>query len=317
MSVASAELLFMLMPLAAVGAILLGHQQQRLAVLKRESAALARALGELQSVFERAPLGLAIFDRDLRYVRINQLLADINGAGIDEHLGKTLRDMVPDIADAAEGRLHHVLRSGQPSTGVVFAGTTAAQPGTMRTWRESLFPMLDRDRRPQGVLVTVEEITEQQRLGDALRQSQQREHLRTRELECVLHACPAGMVIASDRACRHARANGAAERLLRLERGETPSLSAPGAHPFALYADGRQLAPDQLPLQRAAASGEQTWDSRLTVRFDGADDVSILVNAVPLRDENGDLAGAVAGFLALDTPAPRADGPPLASGVMV
>lgn len=317
MSVASAEILLMLMPLAAVTAILLGRQQQRLAALKRENASLGRVARDLEAVFERAPLGLGVFNRELRYVRINQLLADINGAAIEEHIGKTIDEMVPDIAEDATARLRGVLHSGMPRTGTVFSGTTAANPGILRTWRESLFPLLDRTHEALGVMVAVEEISEQQRLDDALHQSRQREQRRARELDCLLHVAPAGLVIAADRACQRVKANAAAQRLLRLDPGESASLSAPGAPSFTLVADGRPLAPDELPLQRAAAHGDQTWGAHLTVRFAAGDEMRIIVNALPLRDEHGELIGAVAGFIDAGAGTAAAPDEPPAAGAAV
>lgn len=296
MSIASAELLLMLMPLAAACAILLGRQQQRLALFKRDAADLQRAIAELQAILERAPLGLAVFDRDLRFLRINQLLADLNGAPIADHIGKTVYEMAPGIAAAAEDRLRSVFDTGLPSTHLIFSSTTVAQPNLMRAWRESIFPLLDRTHQTQAVVVSLEDISEQQRLADELRASQQNEQRRGRELECVLHACPAGMLIATDRACLRVKANPAAERLLRLANGASASLSVAGASTFTLQAGGREVPVDALPLQRAAALGEETWDAGLTVRFADGDAVDIVVNAVPLHNEQGVVIGAVVGF---------------------
>jgi PAS domain S-box-containing protein len=280
MAVASAELLILLMPLAAVAALLLGRQQQRLAVLKRESARIRRAANELQAVFDRTPLGLAVFDTDLRYVHINRLLADINGVPVDEHVGKTVRQMVPEVRDGVEQRLRSVLRSGLPITGHVHEASTAAQPGVLRTFRETMVPLFDGDGQLHGVMVSVEDITEQQRLAGSLRQSQQREQRRTRELDGLLQACPAGLVIAVDRSCEHARGNEAAERLLRLQRGQNPALGATHGPAVVVLADGRPLAPDELPLQRAAATGDATWGALLAVRFAGGDEIRVVVNAL-------------------------------------
>jgi PAS domain-containing protein len=236
----------------------------------------------------------------LRFVRINQLLADLNGAPVADHVGKSVHEMAPDIAAAAEDRLRQVLDTGLPSTRLVFSGTTTAQPGVMHTWRESIFPLLDREHKAQGVVVSLEDITEQQRLADELRHSRDDEQRRSRELECVLHVCPAGMLIASDRACLRVKANPAAERLLRLGRGASASLSAPGVAAFALYAGGREVPVEQLPLQRAATFGDQTWGADMTVRFADGDELRIVVNAVPLHDERGEIIGAVLGFAAAD-----------------
>jgi PAS domain S-box-containing protein len=295
-SVASAEFLMMLMPLAAAAAILLGRQQQRLATLEREGAQLRRAVLDLEALVERAPLGLGVLDRDLRYVRLNQLLADINGLAIEEHIGKTLHDVVPDIAQTAEARLRTVMRTRTASVGLVFKGVTGAQPAVLRTWRESLYPLQGHDGEVLGVTVAVEDITEQQRLMEALRDSQLREQRRARELESLMHAAPAALLVAGDRACYHVRGNAAAERLLRLRPGENPSLSGPATHAYTVYDGVRPLPVEQLPLQRAAAHGEEIWEQPLTVRFADGGQVHVAVNAVPLRDERGEVVGAVAAF---------------------
>ncbi|SDC71427.1 PAS domain S-box-containing protein [Massilia sp. PDC64] len=297
MPVVSAELLLMLMPLAAVIAILLGWQQQRLADARRDSEDAQRAILTLEATFAHVPVGLAVLDRDLRYVRINRLLAEINGLPVEDHIGKPIHDVIPEIAPAAEPRLRQVMMSGTPILGTVFDGATPAQPHVRRIWRESLYPVVDRNDAVLGVTVVVEEITEQRRLADALQDSRRREQRRTNELEGVMQAAPAALFVATDRECRRVKANPAAERLLRLRRGENPVADAPGNRAFAVYAGGTLLALDQLPLHRAAATGEEVRDEMLTVRFADDERLHVVINAVPLRDEAGEVVGAVAGFV--------------------
>jgi hypothetical protein len=64
-----------------------------------------------------------------------------------------------------------------------------------------------------------------------------------------------------------------------------------------VYAGGTLLALDQLPLQRAAATGEEVRDETLTVRFADDERLHVVINALPLRDEAGEVVGAVAGFV--------------------
>jgi PAS domain S-box-containing protein len=303
--VVSAEFLMMLMPLAAVIAILLGRQQQRLAAVDREVAGLRRAALDMETMLEHAPVGLAVMDCDLRYVRLNRLLAEMNGLAIEEHIGKSIHDIVPDIAPAAEGPIRQVMQTGQSLLGLAFEGTTAAHPTVRRAWRADFHPRYDRDANLLGVTLVVVEITEQQRLENALRDSVRREQRRASELEGLMQAAPAALCIASDRECRRVKANPAAERLLRLRRGESASLSAPGEHAFAVYAGATQLTLDQLPLQRAAASGEEIHNEALTLRFANDDHLHVVVSARPVRDEAGEVIGAVAGFI--ETPASMVD----------
>nr|WP_156133715.1 PAS domain-containing protein [Massilia sp. JS1662] len=307
MPVVSAELLLMLMPLAAVIAILLGWQQQRLAEARRDSLDTHRAILTLEAAFAHVPVGLAVLDLDLRYVRINRLLAEINGLPVDDHIGKSIHDAVPEIAPAAELRIRQVMTTGAPILGSVFEGATPAQPHMRRVWRESIYPVVDRNGAMLGVTVIVEEITEQQRLAGALQDSQRREQRRTNELESLMKAAPAALFVASDRECRRIKANPAAERLLRLRRGENPVPDAPGHRAFAVYAGGTLLALDQLPLQRAAATGEEVRDETLTVRFADDERLHVVINALPLRDEAGEVVGAVAGFVEAPAAAAKAE----------
>ncbi len=53
----------------------------------------------LDAVLMHLPVGVAILEgEDFRYFRINQALADINGLSIEEHLGKTVAEIIPDSA---------------------------------------------------------------------------------------------------------------------------------------------------------------------------------------------------------------------------
>lgn len=297
MPVVSAELLLMLMPLAAVIAILLGWQQQRLADARREGADLRRLTLELEAMLEHAPIGIALLDLDLRFLRLNRVLAEMNGLSIDEHIGKSIHDIVPDVAPAADAPFRQVIQTAQPILGLTFEGTTPAQPHLRRTWREDVYPRFDRDGTLLGLTVMAVEITEQQRLAGALQDSQRREQRRTSELEGLMQAAPAALFVASDRECRRIKANRAAERLLRLRRGENPLPDERGNRAFAVYAGNTLLALDQLPLQRAATTGEEVRDETLTVRFADDERLHVVINAVPLRDEAGAVVGAVAGFV--------------------
>jgi PAS domain S-box-containing protein len=57
---------------------------------------------EIEAIYQTAPIGLAVLDTDLRYQRLNQRLAEINGISIEDHIGRTVREIVPALADANE-----------------------------------------------------------------------------------------------------------------------------------------------------------------------------------------------------------------------
>ena len=53
-------------------------------------------------------------DHHLRFVQINRPLAEMNGASIEDHLGKTIWDTIPHLAPDLEPIYQQVLATGQP-----------------------------------------------------------------------------------------------------------------------------------------------------------------------------------------------------------
>ena len=67
--------------------------------MQEASAPRSDPLVELEAIYRSAPVGLCVLDRDLRFVRINERLAAMNGLPAEAHIGRTVREIVPDIAD--------------------------------------------------------------------------------------------------------------------------------------------------------------------------------------------------------------------------
>lgn len=270
---------------------------RRVHKLQRKARSLQHDLDALEKVYADAPLGLATLDRELRYLRVNKLLAQINGVSVEDHIGKTIREVVPDLAEQAEKPFLRALRSGKQVSGIVFEGTTASHPGAHRVWRESVHPVFDDSGKVTGINASVEEITEETRLNSALRASEQRERKRAMELEAVMEATPAATFIAHDPGCQSVTGNAEAVRLLRLGPNESPSLSAAGARPFTVFENGVPVPTEQLPLQVAAASGKEVKAAELSIHFPDDKVTHVLMNAAPLRDDKGIVLGAVAAFV--------------------
>ncbi len=67
-----------------------------------------RNFDELIGMFAQAPIGLCCFDGTLRFVFINDYLAAVNGISVEEHLGRSIREVIPDIAAGVEEQLRQV-----------------------------------------------------------------------------------------------------------------------------------------------------------------------------------------------------------------
>ena len=71
---------------------------------------------ELQLIYDTAPIGLAFLSTDCRYLNINQRLTEICGLPVADHLGRSVRETVPQVADQVEHIVHMIVRSGKPLT---------------------------------------------------------------------------------------------------------------------------------------------------------------------------------------------------------
>ncbi len=142
--------------------------------LQKSEELSRRQFEEIESYYDNAPVGLAVLDTDLRYVRINKRLAEIHGRSADEHISKTMREIVPALADQAEKLAHTVIETGEAVRNIELTGETSAQPGVKRIWLESWIPVKSDNGNVCGVNVVVEEITERKKAEETIRESEQR-----------------------------------------------------------------------------------------------------------------------------------------------
>ncbi len=118
---------------------------------------------ELVHLYERAPIGLCVTDTQHRYVRINQRLCDINGKSLEEHLGHTIHEVLPHLADQIVPMFQRVIDSGEPVRGHEVRGVTAAPAVEERVFLGDHFPLLSKGGRVLYVHTMVRDITAQRR----------------------------------------------------------------------------------------------------------------------------------------------------------
>ncbi|MDP3911501.1 MAG: PAS domain-containing protein, partial [Gemmatimonadales bacterium] len=121
--------------------------------------------------FTAAPAGLAILDRELRYVQLNETLAAMNGLSVQEHLGSPVREVLPALAPVVEPILQQILATGEPALNIEVSGESLAQTGATRHWLASYFPLPGRGGRPAGIGAIVVEDTGRRRAEEARRRS--------------------------------------------------------------------------------------------------------------------------------------------------
>ncbi len=129
---------------------------------KRAEEALHDRLAEIEGIYHNTPVGLALLDRDLRYIRINATLAEMNGAPAADHIGRLVWDIVPAMRAASEPQMRRVLETGDIVRAEI-SGESPKLSGVIRHWDKTFYPL----RRPDGSIlaigVMIEEITERKR----------------------------------------------------------------------------------------------------------------------------------------------------------
>ncbi|MEU2267921.1 SpoIIE family protein phosphatase [Streptomyces olindensis] len=132
-----------------------------------------RDLALSHSLVNQTPLGIAVFDNDLRWVGVNPALERMNGVPEEAVLGRRVGEVLPDLDVAAiEARMRHVLETGRPLLDQQTIGRTAADAQD-RAYSESYHRIEDTDGRVLGLAMAVLDVTERQQASAEVAQARQ------------------------------------------------------------------------------------------------------------------------------------------------
>jgi PAS domain S-box-containing protein len=159
-----------------------------------------QSLALLDTLVRSAPIGVAFFDRDLRYQLINDQLARVGHLPAHDYIGRTLRELFPAYGDQLEAPVRQVYATGQPLIDIEVAGM-APPDTTMRHFLCSYYPVEAPDGKRLGVGATVLEITERKRAEAALARYQL---LSEHTDDTLLFMRPDGQIIEANRAASSA-----------------------------------------------------------------------------------------------------------------
>ncbi|MCH9031523.1 MAG: PAS domain S-box protein [candidate division Zixibacteria bacterium] len=128
----------------------------------------------LEHYYRSAPVGLCYLDKNYRYVKINEVFAKINGHTVEEHIGKTPYDIVPEVAEYANKRFQKVLDSKKPLLNVELIVSSPGSQDEKRHLMLNYHPVLDENDDVMGVTVAAIDITDLKRTARLLETSEQR-----------------------------------------------------------------------------------------------------------------------------------------------
>jgi PAS domain S-box-containing protein len=162
-------------------------------------------LALLDGLVAHAPIGIALFDRDLRFLTLNDEAATVDGIPKAGHIGKTVGEIVPGVSASVEPLLRRVRDTGQAVRNVEISGQTPAAPSQERHWIASYYPIRDAGGEIIGVGAAAKEITERKLAEAKLRESEER-------FQQFMRNCPTGAYI-KDADGRYLWVNAFVERL--------------------------------------------------------------------------------------------------------
>jgi PAS domain S-box-containing protein len=161
-------------------------ERKRAEEARRESEEQARRqLAQVEAIYAAAPVGLCVVDTDLRFLSINERLAEIDGRSVEEHMGRTVREVIPELIDAVEPALRRVIETGEPALNVEQSWVTPREPGVLRHFIASYYPIKNGGRRVLGVNVVVMEITQRKKIEEELEHLLRQEKAAREEAEAA------------------------------------------------------------------------------------------------------------------------------------
>lgn len=145
------------------------------AVVERGENARTQA-AELEVIYRRAPVGLAVYDRNLRFLRVNDLLAKFNNLTPGEHVGRRVDEVVPQFGREIATCLERVFASGESILNVETHRPAPGNPAVRQEFLTSYYPLQSEDGRVSAVCSVVLEISDRKRAEEAMRLSEARNH---------------------------------------------------------------------------------------------------------------------------------------------
>jgi diguanylate cyclase (GGDEF)-like protein/PAS domain S-box-containing protein len=152
---------------------------EQAAANSRLQAAVAESKGvlnEIEQIYRYSPVGLCFMDTSYRYVRINEHMAEINGLPVSAHVGRTLREVIPGLADRIMEFYRPIYERGVPVLNAELHGPAPTSPGVQRHWLANFFPFRSETGEVTGLIGAVMDITPLKQAQLALQQSEERFH---------------------------------------------------------------------------------------------------------------------------------------------
>jgi signal transduction histidine kinase/CheY-like chemotaxis protein len=152
--------------------------RRRTAELEQANRELSNHLAEIENLYSQLSLGVCFLDTELRYVRLNDRIAEFDGAPVSEHIGCRMADMLPpEVARILEPLFQRVADTAEPLIDYEIRAATYVQEAGERDWLISCTPVKSGSGAVIGVQVIVQDISGRKRFEEELRHTAKLESL--------------------------------------------------------------------------------------------------------------------------------------------
>jgi PAS domain S-box-containing protein len=127
----------------------------------------------LDALFEKAPIGLVVVDRELRYMQVNEAMAALNGLPAEAHIGRRMSELLPALAASVAPLVERILETGDPVPFVELCSDDPRAPGRKAWFLGSGYPVRVAGEIA-GVGIVAIEITARKETERALHESETR-----------------------------------------------------------------------------------------------------------------------------------------------
>jgi PAS domain S-box-containing protein len=263
---------------------------------RRADKALRAKESQLRAITDITPVMLTQCSRDQYYSFVNRAYAEMLGLVPEQIIGQPIPHIIGD--EAYKTILPHIAQVLQGEA-VEYELELPYQHTRRRFMRVAYKPERDASGAVVGWVASMSDITERKRDEAQIHGLNAQLQRRVEEFQALIDTAPVGIGIALDAECTDIRGNRELARMLgiNLQMNLSKSSPAPGALPFRVCHNGRELAPDELPMQRAAREGRPVLDDEMTIVRNDGTVVHELCRAIPLKDERGEVRGCIGVFL--------------------
>ena len=256
--------------------------EERTAELKKANEAIAEQSKILESVFLHSLNPLVLLDRNFNFIRVNKAFADAWQLWVEDFPGQNLFKFFPH--DKSEAIFRRVLETKIPFKIFADPFPHPDHPNLGKTyWDWSLTPLLDGAGEVEILVLSINDVTEEQRTIESLRQNEAL-------LQTVLKALPIGIWIADQRG-RIIQGNPAGQQIW----GDAGKIGMPlnGNCKGWWLETGNRVEPGQWAGARAFTGGETSLEEEVEIECSDGTRKIILNSAVPIQNENREITGAV------------------------